>query len=249
MLMCTVEGFFMVKQRYSFPLLSLSNVWDDSDIYEMMVRPDGTFILGLTQDTWRIKWAEIMSFHVSPHNVWTRHRNWKLFPDGTHLYQHPVKGPIIVTIKDGRRLIRNHRAYWKKYLVPNTFSEEQWDMMCWYHDPADRFVFNKGSDKDRLALYYKYRSIPGFAQALGKDHRGEIYRMDTWMWGSGDCSNGLIIRSRGKFNALHPNDKLCLDFVDQEDLIRSSLGECVWPRHTEIHTTILTDKNRVLLRG
>lgn len=224
--------------RYSFPFLSLRS---PDVLFDLLIKPDGEIIDKITQDQWQIKWAEILSYHVSPHEVWTRHPNWALFPDGEHLYQHPVKGPIPVVIRNGKRLIRNHREYWKKTLVPRVFTEEQWDMMCWYFDPRDRYIFWKGTDTDRLNLYNRYRERTDLVKALGKDRRGDVYRMDTWMWGSGDCSGRIVLRSKGNPDAFGRKGTIYTDHLNHEDFSKAIEGECVWPRYTNIYYCLLRD--------
>lgn len=229
---------------------------------DILVNPNTYKVVeAISQKQWERKWAEIISMHCSPHDVWTVHHNWTyvtVLPDkrvvpGTYRDQFPgstvyrlrkgiysltdIHGKNIVVEIDkcGRRLIRNHRAYWKSYLVPNFFSEEQWDYLCKYHKEKYRQLFCKGKTypitenpalieadskeviEDKISELYKRfrRELRGI---IGKDYYNETYRMDCWNWGSGDCSD--FVPFRVNFECKR-GDTFDLSFLSEETRVRS----------------------------
>lgn len=231
-------------------------------MYDILVKPnDESVVEVISQERWEWKWAEIIAMHCSPHDVWTVHHNWKyitMLPDNRivpGVYPEEFKGSkvfrlnpglysftnihfknIVIEIdKEGRRLIRNHRAYWKSYLVPNFFNEEQWECLCKYHKEKYRQLFCKGKTfpvdqpHDKIIgeseevinqkikeLYKKFRR--DLKDVIGKDHYSQTYRMDCWNWGSGDISDFVPLRINYKVKR---GDHFSLDFLSEETKLRA----------------------------
>lgn len=155
-------------------------------------------ITSISQNQWQAKWVEILMMHLSPHDVWVKHPNWAYLKDGQHSIYHPIKGIIQVTIKNGRRLIRNHRAYWKQCVVPNFFSEEQWEFLCAYHKEQWRFDFVSATAEEIQARYRLFRADTALTDCLGTMPGDSTHRMDGWNWGIGDCSDFFAIRTNSR---------------------------------------------------
>lgn len=223
-------------------------------LYDILVHPvKNTVVSAVSITKWERKWAEIIAVHLSPHDVWTVHDNWKFLRDGTYSFPHPVKGETIITVRNGKRLIRNHRQYWKNYLVPHFFTDEQWDYLCKYHKEKYRQLFIRGRtfpvnkkyheipaepdiiiDGERNSLYRKFRR--DLKDVIGKDRYGKTYRMDAWNWGKGECSLFVPIRTEGE---IKEKDIFPLDFMSETTLLAARDPKTiVYPKYHKIETGV-----------
>lgn len=231
----------------------------------------------ISQERWERKWAEIISMHCSPHDVWTVHHNWKyitMLPDkrvvpGAYPKEFPgstvyrlqkglysftnIHGKNIILELDGegRRLIRNHRAYWKSYLVPDFFTEDQWEHLCAYHKEEYRQLFCKGKtfpidqrhdhtlgapsevvEQKIRELYVKFRG--DLKDVIGKDYYNQTYRMDCWNWGTGDCSDFVPLRVNFK---VRKRDKISLDVLSETTRVTAlDKNSMIRPKYHKIVT-------------
>lgn len=249
-------------------------------MYDILVKPDTEEVIAvISQDRWERKWAEILSMHCSPHDVWTAHGNWKyitMLPDkrivpgsfkddfpGSKVYRlrpglysfkniHGIN-MVIEVDEDGRRLIRNHREYWKNYLVPHFFTDAQWEYVCNHHKEEYRQLFCKGRTyphdvdpakvvgEDRQVirqcvkdLYKMFREDKELVEVIGKDYYGKVSRLDTWQWGSGDCSDFVPLRVDSRISK---GAHLSLDFLSEETKVKAlSKSAMIYPKYHKVVT-------------
>lgn len=185
-------------------------------LHDVLIDPRTSRVVeAIPRQRWQEKWAEILMMHFSPHDVWVVHSNWSYLPDGEHIIYHRERGPMKITVRNGHRLIRNHRAYWKKYVVPHFFSEEQWGFLCGYHKEEWRFEFTRASPLEIQKRYHHFRSDTQLAECLGTMRDGITHRMDCWNWGSGDVSDFVPLRVDGDVAI---GDKFNLDWLSRDTM-------------------------------
>lgn len=158
----------------------------------------------ITEEQRKMKWSEILCQFIDPRD----HKK----SDGT--------------------LHRNNRKYWQPTLVRLFGSEIYNDLLSlWSKALFDSFIDNERSGGAWTGFFQSVAEPLGIRQLIGKDIRGDVDMVDTWLWGSAektlfypvsvDCTDAEAVSYLSKDDSGVPTYELPIDTIGFGDTTKS----------------------------
>lgn len=143
----------------------------------------GAPITYVSDDNIKKKWIEIISHFVSDRVL----RNKK-----GNLYRKDKNGNLIHTA----------REYWYSYLVPGVFSQSQWNDLIdnWSASLENDWRDAIREKKEVMLFDSTIHESSAIRTALGKDVRGDVDLVDTWVWSDAEKTQFYPMQVTGFLN-------------------------------------------------
>jgi len=216
-------------------------------------RPEGTLIARVSERTVKAKWAELVASCADPECLTKIIPPMSpeyaglaaLYPDAGYITKRYHGMPI--------RCIRLTPVQVSRYYWVNRgeMPKSVFDAIAgsWSRPLFDKWLQSIRDDAPDQMYDSDIVNIAGLRTGLGKDERGDVDLLDTWMWGSGEKKSLFITRLDGGVDTLVPyedrldfekvktdgelTDKTIADLRDQELAVAPRRNKQVLSKNVE----------------